>query len=330
MYLISSTSSIALLCSATQAVFLTLFDAQGRFLAHRVERRKARPKDAALALLGAVIALGRWLRRRLVAPPPAAEGEGGTRAAATISRPPGRGAQGKIARRPAQPARWNGRRRRRIAGPPAASLFGRSDAGEGEVLVVTGPSGCGKTTLLVRSRSWSRCRRRRGRAAVARQPRGGGGRVGLARAGDVRASGRRRRPPGHARLAPRRVDRAPSAGEASGARRRRMATGRRRGSRAWPKRSACPPRRRRASGPSCRVASRTALPRGAPRPLRPAILLLDEPTSACDEAAARAVEQLVLDSGAAVVWVTHDGAQAARLLEQPNARALPFEEVGEA
>ena len=82
MYLISSTSSIALLCSATQAVFLTLFDAQGRFLAHRVERRKARPKDAALALLGAVIAFGRWLRRRLVAPPPAAEGEGGTRAAA--------------------------------------------------------------------------------------------------------------------------------------------------------------------------------------------------------------------------------------------------------
>ena len=64
--------------------------------------------------------------------------------------------------------------------------------------------------------------------------------------------------------------------------------------------------------------------------LRPAILLLDEPTSACDEGAARAVEQLVLGSGAAVVWVTHDGAQAARLLEQPNARALPFEEVGEA
>ena len=64
--------------------------------------------------------------------------------------------------------------------------------------------------------------------------------------------------------------------------------------------------------------------------LRPAILLLDEPTSACDEGAARAVERLVLDSGAAVVWVTHDGAQAARLLEQPNARALPFEEVGEA
>ena len=47
--------------------------------------------------------------------------------------------------------------------------------------------------------------------------------------------------------------------------------------------------------------------------LRPSVLLLDEPTAACDAAAASAVEAAVAACGAAVVWVSHDPAQPARL-----------------
>ena len=47
--------------------------------------------------------------------------------------------------------------------------------------------------------------------------------------------------------------------------------------------------------------------------LRPAVLLLDEPTSACDPDSARLVEAAVRASGAAAVWVTHDPAQAERV-----------------
>ena len=44
------------------------------------------------------------------------------------------------------------------------------------------------------------------------------------------------------------------------------------------------------------------------------MLLLDEPTSACDAEAARAVERLVSKAAVgAVVWVTHDAAQAERV-----------------
>ena len=43
------------------------------------------------------------------------------------------------------------------------------------------------------------------------------------------------------------------------------------------------------------------------------ILLLDEPTAACDEVACAAVEQLLVDSGVACVIVTHDSCQAERL-----------------
>jgi len=50
----------------------------------------------------------------------------------------------------------------------------------------------------------------------------------------------------------------------------------------------------------------------------PPVLLLDEPTAALDEAATAAVEALIkelLAKGTAVVWVTHDGDQAARVAE---------------
>ncbi len=54
--------------------------------------------------------------------------------------------------------------------------------------------------------------------------------------------------------------------------------------------------------------------------LRPSVLLLDEPTAACDAVAAAAVEAAVAASGAACVWVSHDPAQPARLA----GRVLPF------
>ncbi len=52
---------------------------------------------------------------------------------------------------------------------------------------------------------------------------------------------------------------------------------------------------------------------------RPEVLLLDEPTSALDEEAARAVEALVgarRAHGLAVLWVTHDDAQARRVADR--------------
>lgn len=50
---------------------------------------------------------------------------------------------------------------------------------------------------------------------------------------------------------------------------------------------------------------------------RPRVLLLDEPTASLDEASASALEAVVAryrdDSGAAVLWVSHSAAQAARV-----------------
>lgn len=43
-----------------------------------------------------------------------------------------------------------------------------------------------------------------------------------------------------------------------------------------------------------------------------AVLLLDEPTAACDAVSCAAVEQTIAVSGAAVILVTHDEQQAAR------------------
>lgn len=43
------------------------------------------------------------------------------------------------------------------------------------------------------------------------------------------------------------------------------------------------------------------------------ILLLDEPTAACDSLSCAAVERLLIETGAACVVVTHDERQAERL-----------------
>ena len=49
---------------------------------------------------------------------------------------------------------------------------------------------------------------------------------------------------------------------------------------------------------------------------RPKVLLLDEPTAALDAASEAAVESLIssrIQAGVAVLWVTHDEAQAKRI-----------------
>ena len=50
--------------------------------------------------------------------------------------------------------------------------------------------------------------------------------------------------------------------------------------------------------------------------MRPKVLLLDEPTAALDDASKAAVESLIssrIEAGVAVLWVTHDEAQAKRI-----------------
>uniref|UniRef100_A0A7S0UW87 ABC transporter domain-containing protein n=1 Tax=Polytomella parva TaxID=51329 RepID=A0A7S0UW87_9CHLO len=60
--------------------------------------------------------------------------------------------------------------------------------------------------------------------------------------------------------------------------------------------------------------------------LRPLVLLLDEPTSACDGVAARKVEATVRASGAAVIWITHDDHQVVlpgdKMLELPTGQVI--------
>jgi ABC-type lipoprotein export system ATPase subunit len=45
----------------------------------------------------------------------------------------------------------------------------------------------------------------------------------------------------------------------------------------------------------------------------PAILLLDEPTAACDEGTSALVERAIIDSGLAVIMITHNSGQAERM-----------------
>ena len=47
--------------------------------------------------------------------------------------------------------------------------------------------------------------------------------------------------------------------------------------------------------------------------LEPDILLLDEPTSALDHESAVRAEQVLKDSGAGLIWVTHDDSQPGRV-----------------
>jgi len=54
--------------------------------------------------------------------------------------------------------------------------------------------------------------------------------------------------------------------------------------------------------------------------VKPPVLLLDEPTAALDEDATLAAEKMVLDSGATLLWASHDRAQAARLAAARPAR----------
>ena len=50
--------------------------------------------------------------------------------------------------------------------------------------------------------------------------------------------------------------------------------------------------------------------------LAPDVLLLDEPTSACDPESAAKVERAVLSAGCTVVWVSHDPGQEERLRQE--------------
>jgi putative ABC transport system permease protein len=54
--------------------------------------------------------------------------------------------------------------------------------------------------------------------------------------------------------------------------------------------------------------------------LQPTVILLDEPTSACDELNAKKVENLIVSNAVAVIWISHDPAQMERLrsLEQTS------------
>ena len=70
------------------------------------------------------------------------------------------------------------------------------------------------------------------------------------------------------------------------------------------------PLTRPSTGERCRLALLRALEAG------PRVLMLDEPTAALDPQATAAVEALVAErvaAGLAVLWVTHDAAQAGRV-----------------
>jgi putative ABC transport system ATP-binding protein len=67
---------------------------------------------------------------------------------------------------------------------------------------------------------------------------------------------------------------------------------------------------------------------------RPEVLLLDEPTSSEDAAAARVIEQAVrglADAGLCALWVSHDAAQVTRIADRvlriEHGRCLGIEPV---
>ena len=64
------------------------------------------------------------------------------------------------------------------------------------------------------------------------------------------------------------------------------------------------------SGGECHRAA-LALALSAQPP--PEVLLLDEPTAACDSDTTAAIEDYLLNDGKAIVWITHDEAQARRI-----------------
>lgn len=47
--------------------------------------------------------------------------------------------------------------------------------------------------------------------------------------------------------------------------------------------------------------------------LKPKVLLLDEPSSSCDHESALMVESVIINSGIAAIWVTHDTRQPLRV-----------------
>jgi putative ABC transport system permease protein len=56
--------------------------------------------------------------------------------------------------------------------------------------------------------------------------------------------------------------------------------------------------------------------------LDPAILLLDEPTSACDEENAKSVERMITESGVTIIWISHDPSQINRLEELEQSSSI--------
>lgn len=61
--------------------------------------------------------------------------------------------------------------------------------------------------------------------------------------------------------------------------------------------------------------------------LQPEVLLLDEPTSACDPVSTQQVEDMILRTKKAVVWVSHDESQIDRLHQTNRAVLMRFERV---
>ena len=366
MFLICFTSTNALATALLLATTRALFDAQHRLLVHAIRKRpKGKPPDALLALLqllaAPLLAATRRLRQSTRAgsetpsPPPATEA-----AAASATRDAG-SAEPVVAAAPcdAHLSRRDGATEQsdpilRLRGGAVAAALGGPPLVRGvelalytgEHLAVTGPSGCGKSTLLrclaqlnplsagtlelngqpsgaISATSW------RTRVCYVAQA-GVGSLPGTPRElahelAQLDAQRDRLRATGSGEddaWTAEDVHLEPGAhGAASGAQvveRRLEGHAKQLGlatkllSQSWSKLS---------GGEAQRIYLSLALA------LRPTVLLLDEPTSACDAEAALAVERLVAQSAAgAVVWVTHDPAQAERVAQATLELSRPDDE----